>query len=168
MSDPIQEMLSAGAPTLSFADASMNGKWVKGRVVMVEKSQQRDMVTKAPKFYDEEKQRPMWQYVITLQTDQVDPGVEDDDGTRRLFAKGQMIGAIAHALKKAGVTDTASAVGGMLAVRWNGNGEGKPGLNPPKLYEAAYKPGDATADLAAEPEAQPEPVAYDDPDEEPF
>lgn len=162
--DVLTDMLSSGAPAISFADASMMGKWVKGTVTGVEKVQQTDFMTKAPKFYDDEKTRPMWAYVFTLATDEVDLTVEDDDGVRRLYARGQMIGAIKNALKKAGVTDTPSALGGQLAVRWSGNGEAEGGKNPPKLYESRFKITDATSDLTEEVEAIPEP----DPETDPF
>ena len=164
--DPVKDLMSGGAPAISFADESMLNRWIKGTVTAVEKVQQTDFKTKAAKFYDDEKQRPMWQYVFTLATEDRDPADEDDDGVRRLYARAQMIGAIANALKKAGISDTPSALGGKLAVRWTGYGEkADGGMNPPKLYEARFQATDATADLAAEPAPlEPEP----DPDTDPF
>lgn len=164
MTDPLAEMMSEGAPAISFADDAMKGTWVIGLIQKVEKIQQTDFVSKKPKFYDEEKTRPMYQYVFTLGTEERKD--EDDDGTRRLYARGQMIGAIKNALGKAGVTDTPSALGGKLAVCWTGYGEGKEGLNPPKLYQARFQATDATSDLANEP--VPEPPSPMDDDSAPF
>jgi len=161
----LEFLLSAGAPSVSFADQSMKGKWVVGTIVSMDLTQQTDFQTKAPKFYDDEKQRPMMQVVFTLQTDERNPEIEDDDGVRRLFAKGQMIGAIKNAIKKAG--HAGDVKGGKLGVCWTGDGEAKNNLAPPKLYQAKFGPPEATAVLdQAEPVVDGEDLS--DFSEEPF
>lgn len=171
--DPLAELMSEGAPTISFKDESMRGTWVVGIVKKVEKSQQHDFMTKEPKFFDDQKQRPMWQYVVTIQTDE--RVGEDDDGMRRLFCKGQMIGALKNALAKANVMTTAAALNGKLGIVWYGEGEpSRAGMNPPKLYKAKFEPADATTDLANEPdepdddEPSKTPPPADDFDDSPF
>lgn len=168
MTDVVVDMMSESASAVSFADESMMGKWVVGTITKIEKSQQTVYKSNPPipKFYDEEKTRPMWQYVFTLATDERND--DDDDGLRRLFAKGQLLGAVKHVLAKAGVTNTAGALGGMLGVRWSGYGEAKEGFAAPKQYEARFKPSDAVSDMAAEPEQEAQPEPQYDPDSEPF
>lgn len=168
MADPITEMMSEGAPAISFKDESMNGRWIVGTVVHVEKRQQTDYHTKRPKFYDEEKTRPMWGYVFTLATDTADSTDPDDDGMRRLFTRGGLMGAVIGALKKAGISDTPSALGGKLGVRWNGYGEQKEGAaQPPKKYEAKFAPGDPVSTMTTDP-VPPPPSNAEDFGEEPF
>ena len=86
---------------------------------------------------------------------------KDTGDTVALWAKGgkfavatgsgqSMTSAIATAVRAAGAT--ALEVGGELAVAWTGEGPTKPGMNPAKLYTAAYRP----------PERQPASVDVND------
>lgn len=135
-------LLAGGVPSAKFDNV---GDLVKGTVVASEVTQQVDFATKKPKFYDDG--NPMMQAVITLQTDQRDPSIEDDDGRRKVYVKGQMTQALRDALRAAG---SKVEIGGTLAVQFvdqENTGKG----NPKKIYRAQYKPGapsvDATNDL---------------------
>jgi hypothetical protein len=90
----------------------------------------------------------MMQVELTLATDQRDPSNTEDDGTRRIFARGALLNAVKDAVRtaKAETVD----IGGTLAVRYTGDGEGKPGMNPPKLFTAQYQPPAPTANAAAD------------------
>ncbi|MDQ6773829.1 MAG: hypothetical protein M3024_12715, partial [Candidatus Dormibacteraeota bacterium] len=62
----------------------------------------------------------------------------DDDGRRALFVKGNMRDAVAAAVRAAGARGL--EVEGELQVQYVGDGKpSKPGLAPPKLYEARYR-----------------------------
>ncbi|WP_112469440.1 hypothetical protein [Streptomyces triticisoli] len=99
--------------------------------------QQRDYTTGEPKFWDDGK--PQMQMVVTLATSDRDPAVQDDDGTRRLYVKGQLKNAIAQAVRAAGARGL--EVGGRLAVTYVRDGERKnPRFNAPKEFTAQYVP----------------------------
>ena len=59
--------------------------------------QQTDYETREPLTWSDGSPRMQW--VITVQTDRCDD--EDDDGRRRIFAKGQLLNEIRRAVKKA-------------------------------------------------------------------
>ncbi len=132
-----------GAPGFKF-DAI--GATVKGIVTLKETMQQRDIKTGVPKTYDDG--NPMMQLVVTLQTDLRDDTLDDDDGTRRIFAKGAMLVAIRDAVKEAKL-DTLG-IGDELTVRYTGDGVAKTrGFNPPKEYRAKVVAGKPLDDLSS-------------------
>jgi hypothetical protein len=80
-----------------------------------------------------------YQIRIDLLTDERDPEIEGDDGTRTLYVKGWMQGSIGDALRKAGVKEPQK--GAKLTVKYTGDGAPtRPGLRGPKQYEAHYEP----------------------------
>lgn len=83
--------------------------------------------------------QPKMQAVVTLQTGELDPEVENDNGMRRLYVASKgMRAAIAAAVKKAGATGL--AVGGTLGVRYTRDDpEGKNKANLPKMYGVKYE-----------------------------
>ena len=108
---------------------------MKGTIEAAQLSQQTDMDGK-PKTWDDG--NPRMQVVVTLSTDERDSSLDDDDGTRRVFIKGQMLTALKDALKKAGARNL--DVGGTLAVKYVEDGQPtKAGFNAPKVYVCQYK-----------------------------
>jgi hypothetical protein len=126
-------MGGGGAPTAKFPQP---GVTVGGRITETPKvEQQRDIQSGEAKFWNDG--NPMMQLVVTVQTDQRDPSIEDDDGRRRIFIKGQMKNAVADAVRQAGAKGL--EVGGTLHVRYTHDGEQKNrGFSPPKQYAAKY------------------------------
>lgn len=126
-------MGGGGAPSAKFPTP---GTIVGGRIT--EKptvEQQRDIKTGDKKFWGDG--NPMMQLVVTVQTQERDPQVEDDDGRRRLFVKGQMKNAIADAVRAAGARGL--EVGGTLTLTYTHDGAvTQRGFNPPKQYTASY------------------------------
>ena len=124
-----------GAPTAKFPTI---GTSVGGRIT--EKpfvQQQRDIDSGEPKFWNDGK--PMMQLVVTVQTNQSDPSIQDDDGRRRLFVKGQLKQAVHDAVRAVG--GSGLEVGGHLTVTYVADGEAKKrGFTPPKQYTAKYVP----------------------------
>lgn len=134
MSDVNDFLLSTGVPAAKFPTV---GTTLRGTVLDARVEQQRDFATGEPKTFEDG--NPVQQLVVTLSTDERDAEIDGDDGTRRLYCRGQMLAALRTALRKANARLEA---GGTLVVRYVGDGEpSKRGYNPPKLYEAAYKPG---------------------------
>lgn len=147
-------MGGGGAPTAKFPTGAY-GTTVGGRVTerpTVE--QQRDIKTGDKKFWSDG--NPMMQLVVTVQTDQRDPAIEDDDGRRRLFVKGQLKNAIADAVRLAGAKGL--EVGGGLAVTYTHDGTASgPGMSPPKQYTASYTAAATAALHTPDPGTTPQP-----------
>lgn len=133
----VDDFLTGGsrAPSAKFPTV---GTTIKGVVLGKEMQQQRDIATGEPKTWADG--NPQMQAVITLQTDERDASIEDDDGQRRVFAKGNMVAAIRDAVKDAGKKQL--DIGDELAVKYVGDGEAKTrGFSPPKLFKAKVTPG---------------------------
>jgi hypothetical protein len=144
MSDnPNDFLFSGGSKAAKFENI---GDTVEGKITDVVVSQQTDMETNAPLTWADGS--PRKQLVVTLMTDERSDG--EDDGTRRIFAKGgsyeaaegtgtSMKDAIADAVKKAGARSLDT--GGTLKVGFTGMGKKtNRGFNAPKLYRATYAP----------------------------
>lgn len=141
MSTPMQHqvpdaddfLMGGGIPSAKFPAV---GTTVTGRIT--EKptvQQQKDYTTEQPKFWDDGS--PMMQLVVTVATSERDPEITDDDGTRRIYVKGNLKTAVASAVRAAGARGL--EVGGVLAVTYTGDGEKKnPKFNAPKLFSVVY------------------------------
>lgn len=139
-------LAGGGSPAAKFPTV---GTTIKGTVTGAEMRQQTDPKDGKLKTWDDG--NPMMQLVVTLATDERDADIDDDDGTRRVFVKGNMRKAVIEALKEAGAKTIDS--GGKLAVQYTGDGEKtNPAFNAPKLYKAQYKA----------PEAAPQSVSADE------
>jgi hypothetical protein len=147
--DEANEFLLAGG--VASAKFETVGTTVSGSICRPpEVQQQREIDSGKPKYWDDGK--PRQQIVVHLQTTARDPAVEDDDGIRALYVRGNMLRAVREAVRKAGAK---LEVGGVLTVTYTGDGERKAaGFNPPKLYTAAYVPAAqaAVADALDEPD----------------
>lgn len=158
--DPNAFLMGGSVPSASFLNI---GDSVAGTICEAPTlQQQRDMQTGAPKTWDDGS--PMLQLVVTLQTDEHDQDIEDDDGRRRAYVKFNMKRAVADAVRKAKAKSL--DIGGHLTITYTGNGEQtKRGFAPPKLYEAAYVPptGNFLNDEAQDAEPQPVAPAGDEP-----
>lgn len=150
-------MGGGGPPTCKFPTI---GTVHKGKIVHTDASQQKDPVNGDLKFWKDGS--PMMQAILTLQTDERDPEVDDDDGQRRLFVAGKsMRDAIRQAVQAAGARSI--EIGGTLAVQYYDDGEkSNPAFNAPKLYKAQYvAPVGGGADLLAAPAAPAPAVTAD-------
>lgn len=141
-------IMGGGAPSAKFLTA---GTIVRGKVLETATSQQREFIPGGgvgDLLYWKDGS-PRMQAVITVQTDDRDPEIVDDDGKRRIFVSSRrMKEAIREALIAAG--KRVIEVGGELAVQFTHEGEAEGTANPPKFYKAQYKapePGAVTTDL---------------------
>lgn len=128
------------------------GDTVEGTITNVELAQQTSIDDGSLLTWDDGS--PRMQLVITLQTDERDPDDEDDEGIRRVYAKGgkfevdegsgkALKEAIADAVKKAGAKSIDE--GATLKVGYTGIGKKKSrGHSAPKLYTAKYTPAVAS------------------------
>jgi len=113
-----------------------------------------DPKTKKPKFF-ENSGEPKRVMVFTLETEERDDEIEDDDGTRSLWARWKIMDAIKDALAVAGVKNT--AVGGWLSVKFVR--QDKPtsaAMSGVKHFEAVYEPPEEPDDEADEYEDEPD------------
>lgn len=138
--EALDYLLASGATVAKFTNV---GDVHRGKVLGYKLEQVTEMKTKEPKFFASGD--PMMQIIFELETDERDPQDPDDTGKRRVFAKGYMLSAVRSAIQVAG--HTGSLIGGTLALKYYADGESKNGLNPPKLFEARFKPGDPIAEL---------------------
>lgn len=125
------DFFSGGSPSCRFSNI---GDMHQGVITRMEKGQQRDIQTGAPKFWPDGNKCE--QIVITLQTQEHDAEIDDDDGERRLYVNkpGGMFAAIKTALGKEQLK-----IGGTLAIKYVKNGPKKQaGFNAPKEYIARY------------------------------
>ena len=133
MSDEVNDFLmGTGGRSASFKELNTR---VWGEIVHSELRQQSKLGTGELLFWEDGK--PRMQLVVTLQTsDQED---EEDDGVRKVYAKGNMLAAIRKAVVAAGARGIRP--GGKLVIQYTGDGEVKQrGFNAPKLYFAKYQP----------------------------
>lgn len=126
-------MGGGGAPSAKFpAPGAIVGGHITEKPTV---EQQRDISTGEKKFWKDG--NPQMQLVVTVQTEERDPEVEEDDGRRRIYVKGAMKNAIADAVRAAGARGL--EVGGVLAVTYTHDGQAtQRGFNPPKQYTAQY------------------------------
>jgi hypothetical protein len=136
MTDNGMDLLLGGAPAVKFPNI---GDKVVGKVISQKKQQSKDMASGELKVWEDGS--PIFEIVFVLATDERDDSVDDDDGTRRLFARGQMLKAIGQALRKANWKN--ELVGGTLGVKYAQDGEARTrGFSPPKIYSAMFEPPD--------------------------
>jgi hypothetical protein len=127
-------MLSGGTPAVKFPTV---GTTVSGTVASdPEVRQATQFGTGEPLFWDDG--RPKMEIVLTIVTDARDPEIDGDDGTRRVFIKGQMLTAARQAISNAKVKNFAP--GGKVTITYARDGKpSKPGYNPPKEYTMSYE-----------------------------
>jgi hypothetical protein len=160
--DEVNDFLLGGdkVPSASFLTI---GTVHEGEIVAMKKSQQTDVDTRKPLFWDNGD--PKMQVVITIQTEENDPEFEDDDGRRRLYLKYKMADAVRDAIKAAEAEDGLQ-LGGWLGVEFvkqdKPASRAKSGV---KHFEAWYEAPDPAASInefleggGDEPADEPEPV----------
>lgn len=143
------DFFSGGSPSCSFKNI---GTAHGGKIIAFKESQQTDVETGEPECWPDGNKK--MQLIITLQTDERNPDIDEDDGQRKMYVK--MPGGIFSAIKKA-LGKNKFSTGGNLWVKYVRDGERlKKAHNPPKEYEARYTPpGQAVAPISPSP-ASPE------------
>jgi len=124
--------------------------------------QQRDYDTDELLWWDDEETKPRLQVVIKLQTNVIDPMVDDDTGVRALWVKAESQKAVANAVRQAGAR--AVQPGGYLWIEFYDERVDPPVKGkkkeryPTKLYRARYTPPPSPGNRALM-EASPEEIA---------
>lgn len=140
--DDLDSMFSgSGAPAASFKSI---GDSITGVITDAVARQQTDFDTGVPLTWDNGD--PMMEVVLTLSTSLRDPEIEDDDGARRVFCRGQLLTAVRQAVRQA--KDKKPRIGGRITITHTELGEAKKkGFNLPKLFTVSYE---APNDVAVE------------------
>lgn len=145
---------STGGKTAKFETI---GDSHTGTVVSAEARQRTDLDTGKPATWDNGD--PQMQVVITLATDERDPGDPEDDGHRTVYVKawGPQMKALREAVRKSGAKDILP--GGTFTATYSADGEKpKPHMSAPKLFTYEYVPPSSTAGLLGADTAPPAPT----------
>lgn len=134
MTNPSYEFFAGGG---AYAKFETPGTTVTGTITDEEQriTQQTEMGTGKPRTYDDG--NPMMQLIVNLQTEERDPDIEEDDGRRDLYIKGQLKVAVQQALRKA--QSKGLDVGGVLSVTYTHDETTHAGFKA-KHYVAVYTP----------------------------
>lgn len=154
--DDLDDLFAGGgSPAASFKAI---GDSITGVITDAVARQQTDFDDGTPLTWDNGD--PMMEVVLTLSTSLRDKEIEDDDGSRRVFCRGQMLTAMKQAVRKA--KDKKPRIGGRITITHTDLGEvKKKGFNAPKLFEVVYEaPNDVALEaLVDEPDETPAPAA---------
>lgn len=136
-----------GAPAFKFERGHPEtGDAVVGDIVSAMPRQATEFGTNELLFWKDGS--PRMEIVVTLQTELRDNDIEDDDGQRRIWLRGDLLKATRAALQKAKVSGLAA--GGRMGVRYIGDEKLQNGFNA-KKYSVAYKPpAEAPVELPAD------------------
>lgn len=153
--DPNSLLTAQSVPSISFKDAKVGDAYT-GTISNLETAQVRNFETGDPEFWEDG--NPKLQIVVTLATDYLDPDVEGDDGTRKVYLFGQKLQAAKQAMKEAGVAKLEK--GFVFTIKFAGE---KPSSNKKynnvKLYEITLAKGVSNPAVDALLSAGAEPVA---------
>lgn len=138
--DEANDVLQGGGAPVAKFPLGKFGHTVKGTVVEAKVTQQTDLKGVPKTFASGD---PMKQIVLTIQTEERDPEITDDDGQRRVFIKGQMVAAVRTAIQAAGAKGLDT--GGSIAIQYTSDKASETvGFSPAKQYVAQYKAPVAT------------------------
>lgn len=142
-------MGAGGAPSAKF---DTPGTTVRGKITDLQVRQQTDVRDRSPLTWPNGD--PKMQLIVTLQTGQRDPAVDDDDGERRVFVKGKRLtDATRDAVRNTGAKGL--EIGGTLAVTYVRDGQSSGvGFTPPKEYTVLYERPNASAAFLGTAQAQ--------------
>jgi hypothetical protein len=145
MPDPNDLLSIKSVPSISFKDAKVGDAYT-GVITELETAQVRNYDSGEPEFWDDGK--PKLQIVVTLATDYLDPSVDEDDGTRKVYLFGQKLAAARTAMKEAGIQKLEK--GFKFTISYAGT---KPSSNKKyndvKLYAINIVPSKSNADVDA-------------------
>lgn len=143
--DPNDLLSSKSVPSVSFKDAKVGDSFT-GTITDLETAQVRNYDSGEPEFWDDGK--PKLQIVVTLATDYIDPTLEGDDGTRKVYLAGQKLTAAKQAMKEAGIQKLEKGFKFTIAYVGSKPSSNKK-YNDVKLYGISIVPSKSNADVDA-------------------
>ncbi len=132
VNDLIDSSKGSGVPIFKFANV---GDGVRG--VLLDASTQDQTKPGGEVVIDDRTGKPKRVVILTLQTHERDPEIEDDEGKRRVFLQGKGFYALVTALSEAGAQRL--QVGATVGVLHDGlQPATKRGFSPAKCYTVKY------------------------------
>jgi hypothetical protein len=127
-------LMQGGTPAAKFDSV---GTTVSGSITEPPQiRQQTDFTTGKPLFWEDG--NPRYQLVVNIDTGNIDPAVDNDDGIRSIYIRGNLQRAVREAVRLTGADGL--EVGGHITVTYTGDGVATTrGMSPPKNYSAVYK-----------------------------
>lgn len=143
--DPNDLLGTRSIPSISFKDASVGDSFT-GTITDLRTVQVRSYDSGEPEFWDDGK--PKLQIEVTLATEYLDSGVEEDDGTRRVYLFGQKLSAAKLEMKSKGIAKLEKGM--QFTITFAGE---KPASNKKynnvKLYGIEIEPATSNPDVDA-------------------
>lgn len=143
--DPNDLLGTRSIPSISFKDAKVGDSFT-GVITDLRTVQVRSYDSGEPEFWDDGK--PKLQIEVTLATEYIDPTLDDDDGTRRVYLFGQKLAAAKQTMKAQGLSKLEK--GFKFTITFVGE---KPASNKKynnvKLYGIELEPGTSNPDVDA-------------------
>lgn len=143
--DPNDLLGTRSIPSLSFKDAKV-GDAFTGIISDLRTVQVRSYDSGEPEFWDDGK--PKLQIEVTLATDYLDPTLDEDDGTRRVYLFGQKLSAAKQEMKAKGLSKLEKGM--KFTISFTGE---KPASNKKynnvKLYGIEIEPATSNPDVDA-------------------
>lgn len=143
--DPNDLLGTRTIPSISFKDAKVGDSFT-GVITDLRTVQVKSYDTGEPEFWDDGK--PKLQIEVTLATDYLDPMLDEDDGTRRVYLFGQKLAAAKQEMKAKGLSKLEKGM--QFTITFAGE---KPASNKKynnvKLYGIEIQPATSNPDVDA-------------------
>jgi hypothetical protein len=143
--DPNDLLGTRSIPSISFKDAKVGDSFT-GVITDLRTVQVRSYDSGEPEFWDDGK--PKLQIEVTLATDYLDPMLDEDDGTRRVYLFGQKLSAAKQEMKAKGLSKLEKGM--KFTISFTGE---KPASNKKynnvKLYGIEIEPSTSNPDVDA-------------------
>lgn len=143
--DPNDLLGTRSIPSISFKDAKV-GESFTGTITDLRTVQVRSYDSGEPEFWDDGK--PKLQIEVTLATDYLDPMLDEDDGTRRVYLFGQKLSAAKQEMKSKGIAKLEKGMGFTISFTGEKPASNKK-YNNVKLYGIEIEPATSNPDVDA-------------------
>jgi hypothetical protein len=143
--DPNDLLGTRSIPSISFKDAKV-GDSFNGVITDLRTVQVRSYDSGEPEFWDDGK--PKLQIEVTLATDYLDPSLDEDDGTRRVYLFGQKLSAAKQEMKAKGLSKLEKGMGFTISFVGEKPASNKK-YNNVKMYGIEIEPATSNPDVDA-------------------
>ena len=143
--DPNDLLGTRSIPSISFKDAKV-GDSFSGVITDLKTVQVRSYDSGEPEFWDDGK--PKLQIEVTLATDYLDPSLDEDDGTRRVYLFGQKLSAAKQEMKAKGLSKLEKGMAFTISFTGEKPSSNKK-YNNVKLYGIEIEPATSNPDVDA-------------------
>lgn len=143
--DPNDLLGTRSIPSISFKDAKIGDSFT-GVITDLRTVQVRSYDSGEPEFWDDGK--PKLQIEVTLATDYLDPSLDEDDGTRRVYLFGQKLSAAKQEMKAKGLSKLEKGMGFTISFVGEKPASNKK-YNNVKMYGIEIEPATSNPDVDA-------------------